>query len=214
LLGLAFSRARLRFHTAAERAALERAYRIRTRSALIAHADSVTVHLRLSREEARTRLGLEADGRVFVCAGFLHADKGFDRAVRAFARAGSPGALFVVGSVRLPSDETAAFVRELRGLCERTEGVTLIERFVSDDEFDLWMSAADRAVFPYRRAWSSGALARAQRLGVPALVAEVGGLPEQAEATDAVFGSDEELVRLFSEPDASRGGAGRHEAAL
>lgn len=203
LLGLAFSRARLLFHTRAEWAALERDYRIRTRARLVPHRDSVTVYARVSKDEARGRLAVEAAGPLFVCAGFLHADKGFDRAVGAFASAGSPGRLYVVGSVRAPGAETSAHVAELRALCEKTDGVTMIERYVSDEEFDVWMSAADRVVFPYRRAWSSGALARAQRLGTPAFVADVGGLAEQAGPEDVVFDSAETLAELFARPVAS-----------
>jgi hypothetical protein len=47
------------------------------------------------------------------------------------------------------------------------------------------------------RAWSSGALARAQKLGTPAFVAAVGGLAEQAGPGDAVFRNDGELVGLL-----------------
>ena len=198
LLGLAFSRARLLFHTQAERTGLEREYRIRTHARLIPHQDSVTVYARPSRDDARAGLGIAAEGPVFVCAGFLHADKGFDRAVRAFAAAGAPGRLYVVGSVRTPGGETNAHVAELRALCDRTDGVTMIERYVSNEEFDLWMSAADRVVLPYRRAWSSGALARAQQLGTPAFVANVGGLAEQAGGEDVVFDSVETLAELFA----------------
>lgn len=200
LLGLAFSRARLHFHTDAERTALERDYRIRTRSTLVPHTASVSVHSRVSRDEARVRLGIEREGSVFVCAGFLHQDKGFDRAVRAFAVAGSPGRLYVIGSVRTPNPETLRHIRDLRALCERTEGASMIERFVSDEDFDVWISAADRVVLPYRRAWSSGALARAQSLGTPAFVADVGGLAEQAGAHDVVFETEEALARLFALP--------------
>jgi glycosyltransferase involved in cell wall biosynthesis len=203
LMGLAFSRARLLFHTQAERTALERDYRITTHARLVPHQDSVTVHARLPRDEARARLKIATDGPVFMCAGFLHADKGFDGAVRAFAAAGAPGKLYVVGSVRTPGADTNAYVAELRALCERTDGVTMIERYVSDEEFDLWMSAADRVVFPYRRAWSSGALARAQQLGTPAFVANVGGLAEQAGAEDVVFDSTESLAGLFARPVSS-----------
>jgi glycosyltransferase involved in cell wall biosynthesis len=200
LLGLAFSRARLLFHTDAERSSLERAYRIRTRATIVPHADSVTVHVALGRDEARARLRLGPERPVFVCAGFLHADKGFDRAVRAFSAARSPGRLYVIGSVRTPTTDTLAHVRDLRALCERTDGVTFDERYVSDEEFDEWISAADVAVFPYRRAWSSGALARAQRLGTPALVADAGGLAEQAGPNDVVFDSEEALARLLARP--------------
>jgi glycosyltransferase involved in cell wall biosynthesis len=200
LLGLAFARARLLFHTEAERRALERDYGIRTNTTLVPHTDSVTVHAVLRRDEARARLDLGPEHPVFVCAGFIHPDKGFDRAVRAFEIAGSPGRLYVVGSVRTPTSATLGYVDELRALCERTGGVTMIERYVSDAEFDEWITAADAVVFPYRRAWSSGALARAQRLGTPAFVADVGGLAEQAGPTDVVFDSEDGLARLLARP--------------
>jgi glycosyltransferase involved in cell wall biosynthesis len=200
LLGLAFARARLLFHTDAERRALEHGYGIRANATLVPHAASVTVHAALERDEARARLDLGPERPVFVCAGFFHADKGFDRAVRAFGIAGSPGRLFVVGSVRAPTSDTLGHVDGLRTLCERTDGVTMIERYVSDVEFDEWITAADAVVFPYRRAWSSGALARAQRLGTPAFVADVGGLAEQAGPNDVVFDSDDALARLLARP--------------
>jgi N-acetylglucosaminyldiphosphoundecaprenol N-acetyl-beta-D-mannosaminyltransferase len=207
LLGLAFARARVLFHTDAERRALERDYRIRTRSRLVPHERSITVHTDASRAHARRRLGLGLDERAFVCAGFLHPDKGLDDAVRAFADAGSPGRLHVVGSVRAPTAETLAHVRTLRTLIGATEGATLLERYVEDEEFDLWMSAADRVVMPYRRAWSSGALARAHRLGVPAYVAAVGGLAEQAGPDDVVFETVDELAALFALPFADAASA-------
>jgi glycosyltransferase involved in cell wall biosynthesis len=199
MLGSAFARARLAFHTDAERVALEHAYRIRTRWRLIDHTEGVTVHARLSREQARERLGLDAvDGPLFVCAGFLQPDKGFDRAIRAFGAAGSPGRLFVVGSVRIPSDATDRYMEELRALAASTPGVTLLETFVSDEDFDAWVEAADRTVFPYRGAWSSGALARSQRLGTPSLVSNAGGLAEQAGPDDVVFETEEALAELFA----------------
>jgi glycosyltransferase involved in cell wall biosynthesis len=198
MLGMAFGRTRLAFHTDAERIALERAYRIRTRWRLIDHTDGVTVHARPSREQARERLGLGAEGALFVCAGFLQPDKGFDRAIRAFGAAGSPGRLWVVGSVRIPSEATDRYVEELRALADSTPGVTLLETFVSDEDFDAWVAAADRMVFPYRRAWSSGTLARSQRLGTPALVSNAGGLAEQAGPEDVVFETEEALAELFA----------------
>ena len=198
MLGMAFARARLAFHTDAERVALERAYRIRTRWRLIDHTEGVTVHARLSREQARERLGLGIEGALFVCAGFLQPDKGFDRAIRAFGAAGSPGRLYVVGSVRIPSDAIDRYVDGLRRLAASTPGVTMLEAFVSDEDFDAWVEAADRMVFPYRGAWSSGALARAQRLGTPALVSNAGGLAEQAGPDDIVFQTEEALAELFA----------------
>jgi glycosyltransferase involved in cell wall biosynthesis len=136
---------------------------------------------------------------VFLCAGFWHPDKGFDRAVRAFAAAGSPGRLDVVGSVRDATSKNVDAAAELRALAERTPGVSLHEEFASDEVFDAWIAAADVVLLPYRRSWSSGALARAQAIGTPAIVSDAGGLPEQAGPDDRVFRSDAELAAMLRE---------------
>jgi glycosyltransferase involved in cell wall biosynthesis len=208
LLGLAFRRARLAFHTRTERRRLERDHHLRVRRhVLIDHASQVAVHGSVSRIEARTALGIEEHVELFVCAGFLHADKGFDRAVEAFGGAPSSSAgpgdearvrqLVVVGSVRDRTMENLAYAGRLRDLCERTPGVTFLDAFLDDVAFDRWIAAADRVVLPYRRSWSSGVLARAHAIGTPAIVADVGGLREQAGHDDVVFETDEELRRLL-----------------
>ena len=210
LLRLAFARAALRFHSRAERAAFEAAYRVRTRAAIVEHRDAVVVHASMSRTAARARLGLRVRGPLFVCAGFVLPDKGFDRAIRAFAAAGSRGLLAIVGSVRDATEQNVRYAADLRALADRSENVTMREGFVGDDDFDAWVSAADAFVLPYRHAWSSGALARAQRLGTPAFVAAVGGLAEQAGERDHVFATDEELAELMR--DAMRPAARRRTA--
>jgi glycosyltransferase involved in cell wall biosynthesis len=211
LLRLAFGRARrLVFHTDAERQALEEQYRVRPRYRLVEHTQGVQVHAPLSRREARRRLRLDPRAPLYLCAGFLHPDKGFERAVQAFGRSGASGGARVVilGSVRERTPRNLAYARTLRDLCERTPGATLVEGYVSDEDFDAWIAAADRLVLPYRSSWSSGALARARALGTPAIVSAVGGLPEQAGPDDAVFTDDAELAELLraSAPAAVEGG--------
>jgi glycosyltransferase involved in cell wall biosynthesis len=197
LLRGVFARARLIFHTDAERRSLERLYRVHTRWSLTPHVEGVTVHAMPPRADARTQLGLDPSEPVVLCAGFLQPDKGFERAVRSFAAAGTGGRLYVCGSVRVATPENLAYARSLRDLCERTPGVTLLERYLSDEDFDTWIAAADAFVLPYRRAWSSGALARAQAIGTPAIVSAVGGLAEQASEADRVFTTDEDLTALL-----------------
>jgi glycosyltransferase involved in cell wall biosynthesis len=183
---------KLVFHTEAERRALAEAYRFPVRGEVVPHADGISVH-GVGREAARGRLGLGSDAPVFVCPGFIHPDKGFDRAVEALAETGG-GSLHVVGSVRDPLPANVAYASRLRELCARTPGAALHEGFVSDEELDAWIAAADAVVLPYRRSWSSGMLARAQLLGTPAIVSRMGGLPEQAGEADTVIEDDEELA--------------------
>jgi glycosyltransferase involved in cell wall biosynthesis len=184
------------FHTRAEWEAFERDYRVEVRGRLVPHlAELVEV---LPRGAARRQLGIEVEGTVLLCAGFIQPSKGFDRAVEAFAMAtanGSPAArLYVVGSVREPTAENRAHADALARRSHEVPGVALLEGFVDDAAFDLWISAADWVVLPYRRAFSSGVLARAHALGRPAVVSPVGGLAEQAGPADVVVGDDEALA--------------------
>jgi hypothetical protein len=78
-----------------------------------------------------------------------------------------------------------------------TPGVTVRPAFVSDDEFDAWLVAADVVVLPYRRIWSSGVLERAALYERPVIATSVGGLPEQARANTVVVDDDDGLVRAM-----------------
>jgi glycosyltransferase involved in cell wall biosynthesis len=212
LLRLAFRLAgTVSFHSEAEWQALERDYLVKVRGRVAPHL--VSLHGAVTRDQARERLGLgSGEGPIFLCAGFLQPSKGFDRAVEAFAAAAGAGngvgaRLFIVGSVRDRTSENLAFARSLADRVRAVAGVTLIDRFVSDDEFDLWVAAADRIVLPYRRSWSSGILARAHLLGTPAIVSAMGGLAEQAIEHDVVVRDDAELARAL------RGGADQVLAA-
>jgi glycosyltransferase involved in cell wall biosynthesis len=206
LLRRALARAHLQVHTEAERASLERSYRPRHPIRVIAHTDGVELHGRLDREGARARLAITPNERLWVCAGFIHPDKGYERAILAFEEAGSPGRLVVIASVRSQTPANVDYERWVASLCERVPGVELLDRYVPDDEFDAWIAAADAVVIPYRRAWSSGVLARAQTIGTPAIVSGVGGLADQAGAEDTVFHDDGELSRLFDAAPAGRTG--------
>lgn len=199
LLAAAFRAApSLIFHTDQERKALERKYRVRVRGRVVSHTDGVRIQTSVSRTDARRRLGIPEGETTLLSPGFIHADKGFDRAVRAFRDAGTATRLYIVGSVKDPLPQNLAHARLLREMAADIPGVELIERFVDDAEFDTWIAAADAVVLPYRRSWSSGVLARTQAVGTPAVVTAVGGLAEQASPRDVVVADDEELTKAIA----------------
>ena len=228
LLWMAFAAARrLSFHTQAERAAFEREYRLRPggRASVVPHPGGPSIEPgAIGRAEARSRLGVAAAARpLFLCLGFVQPSKGFDRALEAFARvfgsgedaardgSGAAAALYLVGSVREDTAENLAYATRLWARAREVPGARAIDRWLSDEEFDLWIAAADRVVLPYRRSWSSGVLARAHELGTPAIVMDVGGLSEQAGRDDIVVSGDDELAdalgRLAREAAARATGA-------
>jgi glycosyltransferase involved in cell wall biosynthesis len=128
-----------------------------------------------AKEEARTRLGLDAAGPVLLCLGLVRPYKGFDLALDAFPQvlAKHPNATLVIageaydGSLdeRLataPASVQARVVRE--------------NRYIPDAEVPLYYSAADVLVLPYRTATQSGALAAAAHFGLPVVVSNLPGL--------------------------------------
>jgi len=155
------SATRIEVHTATERDQFARAYGIdRDRIAVVEHGTHFAAKVdRRDRDGVRQALGLADDEFSFVSIGFIQPHKGFDRAVRAFARLKETGVrLDVVGSVRVEDEKYIDYVEELRDLVEATPGVQLHEGFVSDERFDEWLLAADCLVLPYREIWSSGVL--------------------------------------------------------
>jgi glycosyltransferase involved in cell wall biosynthesis len=187
-------------HTEAERQRFGGAFGVPLARIEVAHhGQSFIRRSDATREEARQRLGLPTDAFVFLSIGFLQPHKGFDRAMRAFARIGPgdtarPFRLDVVGSVRLEDPDYLVYLEELRDLADATPGVELHEGYVGDETFDLWIVAADALVLPYRFIWSSGVVERAHLYDRPVVATRVGGLADQAVPGTLLVDDDDELA--------------------
>jgi glycosyltransferase involved in cell wall biosynthesis len=195
---------RLVFHSVRERDAFCAFYRLspeRRSLEIWPHERFFERRCALDRADARRRLGIHADVTLLVCLGFIQPHKGFDRVIEALRRV--PDAprlcLKIVGSVRLPWDRAHAYARELHELAERDPRVEVIETWLSDEMFDVWIVAADYVVLPYRQIWSSGVAARARLYGRPLLAADIGALGEQLTPGSLLFKSDEELDERLAE---------------
>ena len=198
-------RVRLVFHTEWERSEFAERFPATDREEhLVTHGAFFTTSVSASKAEAREQLGLAPDRVALLCIGYLSPekpDKAYDVAMRAVGEAGVDGLdLHVVGSpIARPVPEVAEYVEMLRALAAERESVHMHERFVSDEEFDLWIRAADALVLPYRAATSSGVAARASLLGTPMIGRRVGGIADQLGPDDVGFESDEELVDAIRE---------------
>ncbi len=190
------------FHTRRELEEFRRRYGD-VNSEVRRHGEAFRKMAEVSKAEARRRLGLSEEDFILLCIGFIQPHKGFDRALRAFRSVGSSRVkLYVVGSIRLLGGWTLRYLRELRELADSCERAYLVYRYLSDEEFDLWIIASDVVVLPYREIWSSGVLERAKLYGRPVIASDVGGLREQLSDVDYCFKSDEELeeaLRVLSE---------------
>jgi len=121
---------------------------------------------RADRDAARRRLGLDPRTFVVLCFGYLAPYKGIDVALEAAALTAGDVSVIVAGGPhpRLGPDYE-------RGLRRRYAGVATFTGHVPEEELSATFAAADAALLPYPRPFSSsGALALALAHGTPVLV--------------------------------------------
>jgi len=131
----------------------------------------------ISKTEARTRLGLEGD--TILCFGFVRSYKGVDYLLTAMPLILRERrvTLLVVGEFWADKQALARRVKEL-GI---REAVSLLDRYVPNEEVGLYFSAADAVVLPYITATGSGIVQIAYALDKPVIATRAGSLSEVVE---------------------------------
>jgi glycosyltransferase involved in cell wall biosynthesis len=129
------------------------------------------------REEARRTLGLT--GRVLLFFGYVRPYKGLEDLLVALtlARPDAWDRLVIVGEFYEPPERYRALLTDPR-LRDR---VTVVNRYVPNEEVARYFAAADVAALPYREATGSGIAQVAFGAGVPVIATRTGGLEEVVE---------------------------------
>jgi glycosyltransferase involved in cell wall biosynthesis len=124
---------------------------------------------------ARERLGL-TDERVLLFFGFVRGYKGLDVLLDAVLESDPELRyhLLVVGEFY---DDPGKYRTRLERLRERGQ-ITLIDRYVPNEEVPLYFSAADLVMVPYLTATQSGVIQIAYAFRKPVVASSVGGIPE------------------------------------
>ena len=189
-------------HTERERSDLSRTFKIDPRRIrVVSQGEYLLPRTGDDRAAARRALRVPADELVLLSIGFLQPNKGFDRAIRGFAQLRSERArLYVVGSMWREDEVSRSHMEELRRLAAQTPGVELREGYITDEEFDRWIVAADLLVLPYRSGWSSNVMERGLLYARPVIMSDVGGMSEQGTDRSGVtmVKDDTELVSALA----------------
>ena len=151
------------------------------------------------KKESRKKLDLSPHSVIFLCIGFIQPHKGFDRALETFRGTSRKMELYIVGALRVETDEYVGYLHQLKKTAEQMENTFIMDKYLSDEEFDLWINASDVVVIPYREIWSSSVLARAKLFGKPIIACKTGGLENQITVSDLLFTDDSELREIFTE---------------
>lgn len=194
---------RIFFHTHIELDEFIKQYSIHNSSylSLIDHGSCFQKYTYLNQGESRQYLGLPEKSLIFICIGFFKYSKGFDRIVNVFNTITIPNNcyLYLIGSVQSHQDKDGKdrdYCEILKQTAIANPSIKVIEKFLSDEEFDNWINASDILVIPYRNIWSSGVLERAKLYNKKCIVSSVGGLPNQISTEDYLFSTDVDLESL------------------
>ncbi len=137
----------------------------------------------LGKPEAKAALGIRAE-RVVLFFGFIRDYKGLRYLIESLplVRTKLDVHLLIAGEVWGDSKPYHELISHL-GL---TASVTLVEKYIPNEEVARYFAASDLVVIPYVSATQSGIVQLAYGFGKPVVVSRVGGLPEVVE--DGVTG--------------------------
>jgi glycosyltransferase involved in cell wall biosynthesis len=132
-----------------------------------------------SRSDARSALGIDADGRVALFFGHVRPFKALDVVLEAWPKLGGDALLLVAGEAWFGGE--AGYREQARRLGLDETRVRFDFRFIPDSEIATWFAAADLVLAPYRHEAQSGVVLTSFHFGRPVIATRVGGMPEIVE---------------------------------
>ncbi len=129
------------------------------------------------RETSRKELQIQTNDKVLLFFGYVRKYKGLDLLIAALPMALKQFPelkLFIVGEFY---DDVSSYSEQIKKL-ELQNTVTLINRFIPNEEVGRYYTAADVVVLPYRSATQSAVLNVSYSFRKPVIAANVGGLGE------------------------------------
>jgi len=162
---------------------------------------------KIERRIAKSTVGIREEF-VILFFGLLRPYKGVKQLIRAFE--GLPedlvkrSRLLIVGETWEDKES-----KELAKESKFSKNIKVVDRYVSDDELSLYLSAADVLVIPYVRASQSGVAHIGMAFGLPIIASDVGGLKESlGKYEGTVFvqpGSAGDITKALIQVFAERG---------
>jgi glycosyltransferase involved in cell wall biosynthesis len=137
---------------------------------------------KISKEEARKKLGIANEERIILFFGFIRKYKGLDMLLDAMEHLQAHNALHP--DFKMPKLLVAGeFYGDRKPYDEQIEklgiknDLILHTTFIGDSDVKYYLCAADVVVQPYRNATQSGVTPLAYHFEIPMIVTNVGGLP-------------------------------------
>ena len=130
----------------------------------------------LTREDARKALQLRSDSLVILFFGIIQAYKGFDTLKKSIELLHDSSNIQILVAGRVSKE----YKKEFETLVEKIDGdqYTFLLRYITDEEVEHCFKTADVTVLPYKESSQSGVMFMSYTFGVPVIVPDIGGFPE------------------------------------
>lgn len=137
----------------------------------------------VTREQARAKLGLPDDARVYLYFGYIKPYKGVEDLIRAFGQIRNEGAILLIAGKPLDDD----IKQEVESMAAATSRVRTFLGYIADDDIQDFFRSADVVVFPFRNTQTSGSLMLAMSYGCPIIAPRIATLPEYVDGNSGIL---------------------------
>ena len=132
----------------------------------------------ITREQARARLELPDDARIYLYFGYIKPYKGVEDLIRAFGHISVDDAILLIAGKPL-NDPTK---QEVESMAAANSRVRTFLVYIADDDIQDFFRAADVVVFPFKNTQTSGSLMLAMSYGCPIIAPRIATLPEYVDS--------------------------------
>lgn len=128
----------------------------------------------VDRKHSRKKLGIKSKEFVFLYFGQIRPYKGVPELINAFKKLNSSQTkLLILGKPY--NNEIADYILEK---CNKSVNIQTVFKFISDNEIQIYMNAADVVVLPYREILTAGAVILAMSFSKPVIAPAIGCIPD------------------------------------
>ena len=138
---------------------------------------------KLERNDALGKLSLSTEKKYILFFGFIRSYKGLDLMLETLVNLPDEYELIVAGEIYGSFDPYQAIIDQSNVQAR----VHLYNQYIPDDEVNVYFSAADLCVLPYKSATQSGITAIAHHFDLPIVATNVGGLKETIQNGETGF---------------------------
>lgn len=129
----------------------------------------------ISPSAARAALGIATDHLVFAFIGGIRPNKGIEHLIAAFQQLDGENLNLVIAGKPWPPQ---TYIQALEQSAAEDPRILLYERFIPNEELQVYFNAADVLVLPFERILTSGSAILAMGFARPVVAPAMGCLPE------------------------------------